>query len=208
MTLLTPAEEQALIQRLYARDEKALAEFYQRYKPALLFTIRRLVRHDELAKDIVQEGLLRFWLAFSSYDSRKGRLFTWALNICRNLAIDYLRAQRRERATTSPLTDMAAQEVVAPTSFRPEHIGVRDWLQLVSEADRELLDLLYLQGYTHSEAAAELHLPLGTVKSRTRRLLHLLTRLMGQAVPTTAVSGTRLLRGTANPARTKGEPVT
>ena len=77
MTLLTPAEEQALIQRLYARDEKALAEFYHRYKPTLLFTIRRLVQHDGLAQDIVQEGLLRMWVAFPTYDSRKGRLFTW-----------------------------------------------------------------------------------------------------------------------------------
>jgi RNA polymerase sigma factor (sigma-70 family) len=181
MTLLTLDEEQALIQRLYARDEKALAEFYQHYKPTLLFTIRRLVQQDEFAKDIVQEGLLRFWLAFPSYDHRKGRLFTWALNICRNLAIDYLRAQRRERALTTPLAATAAQELMAPTLFKPEHIGVRDWLQLVGEADRVLLDLLYLQGYTHSEAAHELHLPLGTVKSRTRRLLHLLTRIMSQS---------------------------
>jgi RNA polymerase sigma factor (sigma-70 family) len=185
MTLLTPAEEQALIQRLYARDEKALAEFYQRYKPALLFAIRRLVQHDEFTQDIVQEGLLRFWMAFPTYDRRKGRLFTWALNICRHLAIDYLRAQRRERAATSPLTDTEALKLVAPTSFKPEHIGVRDWLQLVGESDRVLLDLLYLQGYTHSEAAHELHLPLGTVKSRTRRLLHLLTQLMRQSVTTT-----------------------
>ena len=181
MRLLTPAEEQVLIQRLYARDEKALAEFYQRYKSALLFTMRRLVQHDGVAKDIVQEGLLRFWLAFPTYDRRKGRLFTWLLNICRNLAIDHLRAQRRERAATSPLTETQVQELVAPAGFKPEHIGVRDWLDLVGEADRVLLDLLYLQGYTHSEAAEELQLPLGTVKSRTRRLLHLLSRTMGQA---------------------------
>jgi RNA polymerase sigma factor (sigma-70 family) len=193
MTLLTPAEEQALIQRLYARDEKALAEFYQHYKPTLLFTIRRLVQHDELAKDIVQEGFMRCWLAFPTYDSRKGRLFTWALNICRNLAIDYLRAQRREQAATSPLTATEAQEVVAPVSFKPEHIGVRDWLNLVGEADRVLLDLLYLQGYTQSEAAEELHLPLGTVKSRTRRLLNLLTQIMGHPATRKAVRRARLL---------------
>ena len=66
----------------------------------------------------------------------------------------------------------------APATFRPEHIGVRDWLLLLGPSDRQLLDLLYLQGYTQVEAAEELRLPLGTVKSRAGRIIRTLARVM------------------------------
>ncbi len=169
--------EKELVSRLYARDEKAMALFYKNYSKSLYCTIWRIVRHDELAEDVLQECMLKFWLAFPSYDARKGRLFTWALNIGRNLAIDSIREQRyRDAQRTDSLTAVVGANQVAPPTFRPEHIGVRDWLQLVGPNDRQLLELLYLKGYTQTEAAQELHLPLGTVKSRASRIIRYLSR--------------------------------
>jgi RNA polymerase sigma factor (sigma-70 family) len=153
-----------------------MAFFYKNYKQALHHTIWRIVRQDELAQDILQETMLKFWLTFPSYDTSKGRLFTWALTICRNLAIDRLRAVRRISQRTHTLTEEETLHLAAPTSFRPEHIGVRDWLTLLEPSDRHLLELLYLQGYTQAEAADELQLPLGTVKSRGRRIIRALAR--------------------------------
>ena len=175
MKLLTPEGERELIERLYARDEKAMALFYDSYKQALLCTIWRIVRQQEMAEDILQESMLKFWLSFPSYDSSKGRLFTWVLRISRNLAIDRLREQRRAREATEPLS-ATSHTLAAPPTFKPEHIGVRDWLSLVSGGDRQLLELLYLKGYTQPEVAELLHLPVGTVKSRSHRLIHLLGR--------------------------------
>ena len=169
-----------LVSRLYARDEKAMTVFYTNYRQALYHTIWRIVRQDELAEDVLQESMLKFWLAFPSYDSRKGRLFTWALNISRNLAIDRLREQRRLLLRTHPLSEQLADHLAAPVTFQPEHIGVRDWLALLDPGDQRLLELLYIKGYTHAETADELQMPLGTVKSRGRRVIRALAHVINQ----------------------------
>jgi RNA polymerase sigma factor (sigma-70 family) len=179
MKALEREQEDELVSRLHARDEAAMALFYQNYSKALYYTIWRIVRQDELAEDLLQECMLKFWLAFPKYDPRKGRLFTWALNIGRNLAIDCLREQRyRDAQRTQSLNeDLALNRAAVPT-FKPEHIGVRDWLGLFGPSDQRLLDLLYLKGYTQTEAAEELQLPLGTIKSRIARIIRTLTRVM------------------------------
>jgi RNA polymerase sigma-70 factor (ECF subfamily) len=179
MKVFEQSLEDELVRGLYAREESAMALFYSKYHKALYHTIWRVVRQDELAEDILQETMVKFWLAFPKYDATKGRLFTWALNIARNLAIDCLREQRyREAQRTHSLSDTNAPDRAAPPTFRPEHIGVRDWLELLGPNDRQLLDLLYLRGYTQTEAAEELRLPLGTVKSRAGRIIRALARVM------------------------------
>jgi RNA polymerase sigma factor (sigma-70 family) len=177
MKSLDQDNETQLVRRLYARDETAMTHFYTHYKPALYATNWRIVRHDELAEDVLQESMLRFWQTFAAYDSSRGRLFTWALNISRNLAIDYLRAQRKLAQRTTDFPEHEA-ELAAPTTFRPEHVGVRDWLACLPAADRQVVELLYLQGYTHPEAAAAMQLPLGTLKSRVRRIIRTLARTL------------------------------
>lgn len=179
MKLSGQDNENELIRRLYARDEAAMGLFYKNYGKALYYTIWRIVRQDELAEDLLQECMVKFWLAFPKYDASRGRLFTWALNIARNLAIDCLREQRyRDAQRTHSLTEELLPNRAAPATFRPEHIGVRDWLELLGPGDRQLLDLLYLKGYTQVEAAEELRLPLGTVKSRAGRIIRTLARVM------------------------------
>ncbi len=178
MKILQPEDESELVTRLYARDETAMAHFYKHYKRALYHTIWRIVRQDEVAEDLLQECMVKFWVAFPTYDTRKGRLFTWALQIGRNLALDCLREQRRKTQLTSPLTEELTTSRAAPVSFYPEHIGVRDWLNLLSTSDRRLLELLYLEGYSQSEAAQELAIPLGTVKTRAGRIIRNLTRVV------------------------------
>lgn len=155
-----------------------MAFFYKNYKQALHQVIWRIVRQDELTEDILQESMLKFWLAFPTYDASKGRLFTWALNISRNLAIDRLREQRRATQRTHSLSNPEAQVLAAPATFQPDHIGVREWIALLAPSDQQLLDLLYLRGYTQAEVADELRLPLGTVKSRGRRIIRTLSLLL------------------------------
>jgi len=180
MKILEQEDESQLVQRLYARDETAMTFFYQNYKAALYHTIWRIVRQDELAEDVLQECMLKFWLAFPTYNPGKGRLFTWAIQIGHNLAIDRLRKQRRQAQRTTTLSEELHAELMAPVTFRPEHIGVRDWLKLLPLPDRQLLELLYLEGYTQAETAEELNLPLGTIKTRARRIIRSLTRVIAQ----------------------------
>ncbi|MGY2134965.1 RNA polymerase sigma factor [Hymenobacter sp. HD11105] len=175
--LLVPDEAQ-LVQRLLARDEHALGLLYRQYGPSLRHAIRRLVCQEELVQDILQEGLLRIWLHIGRYDPARGRLFTWMQRICCYHAIDVLRSARHHLHSRSQSLDTdVARYLPAPCTFQPEHIGVRELTQRLKPAHRELIELLYFQGYTHVEAAEELGLPLGTAKTRARVALLALSKL-------------------------------
>ncbi|WP_210521007.1 RNA polymerase sigma factor [Hymenobacter terricola] len=172
------ASEDDLVLRLLARDEKAMAQFYQQYRPALLAAILRIVRNRQSAEDVLQEGMVKVWFAIASYDATHGRLFTWAARICCNTAIDHIRTGRfRQTARTASLEDTAVMQYAAPTDFRPEHIGVPDLLLGLRPEYRQVMDLMYLQGFTQVEAATEMNVPLGTVKTWVGRARHLLGRL-------------------------------
>lgn len=169
--------ENQLVSRLHARDEHAMTQFYRNYRQALFQSILRIVRHRELAEDVLQESMVKFWVGFASYDPSKGRLFTWALRISHNLAIDRLRSLR----AAAPLTELSAENtgaLPAPTSFKPEHVDVRDWLKLLNRGDQELVELIYFKGFTYLETAEKLRLPEGTVKTRGRRIIRTLTQLL------------------------------
>jgi len=177
---LPPAAEEELVKRLRARDESAMTVFYDRYSAALYGVIFRIVKAEDEAEDVLQEALVKIWHSFASYDASKGRLFTWVLNICRNLAIDKIRSrQHRVGSRTTGLDDsLTAQRQAAPTSFRPEHIGLQEITQQLVPEQRRIIDLLYFEGFTQSEVAEELNIPLGTVKTRARTAIKLLSKLI------------------------------
>jgi RNA polymerase sigma factor (sigma-70 family) len=168
--------EHELIQRLYARDEGAMEVFYARYGKTLKHTIQRLVRSEAAAEDVLQESMMKIWASFDKYDARKGRLFTWALQLSRNTAIDHLRTRHAHEAQRTQSLDHSPAWQYTTTGFLPEHVGVRELLTLLKPHDQQLMHLLYFEGYTQLEAAEELGLPLGTVKSRARAAIHVLIK--------------------------------
>jgi RNA polymerase sigma factor (sigma-70 family) len=170
------AFETELVRRLHARDETAMTEFYRHYGTVLFNVSLRLVRHEQLAEDVVQESLVKIWYSFARYDARKGRLFTWALNVCRNTAIDHLRSRQANEAQQTRSLDKAEQWQPAAPAFQPEHVGVRELLTMLPDRDRQLLELIYFEGFTHAEAAEALDLPLGTVKTWVRRAILVLAK--------------------------------
>ena len=157
-----------------------MTEFYDHYSAALYGVIHRIVKADDEAEDVLQEALVKIWHSMESYDTSKGRLFTWVLNISRNLAIDRIRSrQHRVGSHTQGLDDSpTAQRQAAPDTFRPEHIGLQDLTKQLVPEQRQIIDLLYFGGFTQSEAAEELSLPLGTVKTRARTALRILAKLI------------------------------
>ncbi|SMC00352.1 RNA polymerase, sigma-24 subunit, ECF subfamily [Hymenobacter roseosalivarius DSM 11622] len=176
---LLPVPEELLVQRLRAREEAAMTVFYDKYSAALYGVILRIVKKEEIAEDVLQESLVKIWHSFTSYDASKGRLFTWVVNICRNLAIDKIRSrQYRVGSRTQPLEDSAALRQAAPTGFQPEHIGVQEITAKLNPEQKQVIDLLYFGGYTQSEVADELNLPLGTVKTRARAAIKVLAKLI------------------------------
>ncbi|GAB3764016.1 RNA polymerase sigma factor [Spirosoma pomorum] len=172
--------ESVLIERLNQHDQQAFQWLYDQYSPALYGVVLRIVRDEDQAQDLLQDIFVKIWKNLESYDATKGRLFTWMLNVSRNTAIDALRS-RKTQPNNEIRTDEDNVHIVdrqhnteQPNS---DYIGIQDVVKQLRPDRKELIDLVYFGGYTHEEAAEELNLPLGTVKTRIRAALHELKQL-------------------------------
>lgn len=174
----TLPREQELVQALIHRDKSALAELYDRYGGALFGVISQIVRDNSVAEEILQEAFIRIWNKIPQYDVLRGTLFTWMVNIARNLSIDYLRSrQGKFAAMQDQLGDHAHHLARIGEELYVEGIGIRELVAGLKAEQQEVVELLYFSGYTQSEAAKALNLPLGTVKTRIRAALKQLRKL-------------------------------
>ena len=153
------------------RQENIAAEaLYDMYSASLFGVIIRIVNDEALAEDILQDTFVKIWNSFSGYNTEKGRLFTWMVNIARNLAIDKIRSkdfknQTKNQELENNVTFIDEQR---NTVYKPELLGVKDLVEQLKPEQKSILDLVYFKGYTHVEAADELGVPLGTIKTRLR----------------------------------------
>jgi RNA polymerase sigma factor (sigma-70 family) len=152
------------------KDKKALSYLYDNYSASLYGVVIRIVKSEEQAEEILQDAFLKYWNRFGEYDEKKGKLFTWMVNIARNLAIDKIRSkENKERGKTDGISDnVYLSDHSYSEKNKPEFIGVREMLNVLSAEQKELLELMYFQGYTQSEISEEYGIPLGTVKTRIR----------------------------------------
>jgi RNA polymerase sigma-70 factor (ECF subfamily) len=146
---------------------------YDHYAATLHGVIFRIVRDEEIAQEVLQDSFLKIWNKIDSYDSSKGRLFTWMLNVTRNLAIDRTRSKEISKNRKTDDLDLVVNKVERQeqTELQVEAIGLKEILHRLPEEQRFVIEYLYLRGYTQSELADEFGIPLGTVKTRTRLAL-------------------------------------
>jgi len=143
---------------------------YDMYSSSLYGVISRIITDTAVAEDVLQETFVKIWHSFASYSTEKGRLFTWMVNIARNLAIDKLRSkdfknQNKNQELEINVTFIDEQR---NTVYKPELLGVKELVQTLKPEQKLILELVYFKGYTHVEAADELGIPLGTIKTRLR----------------------------------------
>ena len=162
--------EENLVLALKEQDKKALKYVYESYSAALFGVIIRIVKDEAYAEEILHDIFLKIWDQIANYDSGKGRLFTWMMALTRNLSIDRLRTRRVSQAkkTDSLEVLVGTNEPQEEADTKADFIGVDTAIQLMDEDQRRVVNLVYLSGYTHSEASDELNIPLGTVKTRLR----------------------------------------
>ena len=143
---------------------------YDNYSAALFGVIIRIVESQENAEDVLQEVFVKIWKNISSYDSSKGKLYTWLINIARNTAIDSLRVKGHKIKSQIQSIDNSVRRINKQysTSIQPDHIGLKTLVNKMKPEYKQLIDKLYFEGYTQEEAAEELNIPLGTVKTRAR----------------------------------------
>ncbi|MFB0498624.1 RNA polymerase sigma factor (sigma-70 family) [Mucilaginibacter sp. OAE612] len=162
--------EEELVLSLRHREKIAVEALYDMYSASLFGVISRIINDTTIAEDVLQETFVKIWHSFSSYSTEKGRLFTWMVNIARNLAIDKTRSkdfknQNKNQDIENNVTFIDEQR---NTVYKPELMGVKNLVQTLKPEQRLIIELVYFKGYTHVEAAEELGIPLGTIKTRLR----------------------------------------
>lgn len=166
--MLSKQAYQRICDQLQARDQACIPLIYDAYGDALYGIIYRIVGREEDAAEVLQDTFLKIWENGATYDPERGRLFTWMVNIARNLAIN-----RRNSKGFRQQSEVQTDEKLVYLSDRsretqPETVDVKGMLQKIDEKYRTVISLLYLQGYTQQEVSDRLQIPLGTVKSRVK----------------------------------------
>ncbi|MEX0363076.1 MAG: RNA polymerase sigma factor [Allomuricauda sp.] len=160
-----------LVVRFQKKDVQAFEQLYNLYAENICGVINAIVQNSALAEEICQDVFVKIWNRAASYNSSKGRFFTWILNIARNAAIDELRSKSHKNQKLNLSTEYFVGILENPedgeeNSVNIEHIG--RFINKLKQKCIELIDLLYFKGYTQKEVSETLNIPVGTVKTRNR----------------------------------------
>lgn len=170
----TVIDEEELVAALRRGDRQAIGVLYDNYASALYGIIHRIVGTEELAEDLLQDAYAKIWQNFALYDSDKGKLFTWMARLVRNLAIDAVKSKdfrnTRKNQEFESVVHLVDRETSVESSI--DGIGLSELVGTLRPEQRIIVDLIYFRGLTHTEAAEELGLPLGTVKTRIRAAIN------------------------------------
>jgi RNA polymerase sigma factor (sigma-70 family) len=166
----TTISEVELVAGLKAKRPSSLDYLYDHYSSALYGIISRIIANEDVAEEVLQDAFLKIWNKIDTYDESKGRLFTWMLNLTRNLAIDKMRSKEISKGKkTDDLQKLVGkvdnQEFI---ETQVEAIGLKEVLLKLPPEQRFVVEKIYLGGFTHAELAEEFNIPLGTVKTRLR----------------------------------------
>jgi RNA polymerase sigma-70 factor (ECF subfamily) len=161
---------EVLVERFKQKDVVAFEKLYDMYAQNICGVITTIVNDEDLAEEICQDVFIKIWNSADSYNSSKGRFFTWLLNIARNAAIDKLRSKSYKNSKQNLSVDyfvgMLSEDEEAEDRFDTNSLK-----RLVNKLNKkciEIIEMLYFRGYTQKEAAEELDIPVGTVKTRNR----------------------------------------
>jgi RNA polymerase sigma-70 factor (ECF subfamily) len=167
----THLSDEALVALVARGDESALGELYARVGRVAYGIAYRVLRDDRLAEDAVQEGFLAAWRSAAAFRADRAKASTWVVTLVHRRAVDIVRREERRRA--EPLETETRADPVDPTGSAEdaawlgfERDRVQTALRALPDTQREAIELAYYGGYSQSELAERLGLPLGTIKSR------------------------------------------
>ena len=164
----------ALIERLLQRDVRAFEELYDRHSRIVYGLVLRILQQASTAEEVMQDIFLQLWRNARHYDGARGPFLPWLLTLARNRALDQLRlkSERQRRR------EEQSEQLPAAAGSRPDFEGhlddqrraarVRELMSALKPQQRRAIELAYFEGLSHSEIAARLGEPLGTVKSWIR----------------------------------------
>lgn len=175
-------KERSLVDRLFARDEKALEEMIGAFGSSVYGAALRVVAEPSYAQEVAQDTFLALWRRPGAFDPDRGTLLRFLCGVARNKAVDLVRREESLRrahdtliAETSPVLAVTSMPAIE------ERDSVITALKELTETQREALVLAYFGGRTYREVAEELQIPEGTAKTRLRDgLMRLRTVMVAQ----------------------------
>jgi len=181
------ARDEDLLLRVAAGDDPAFRELFARYAAVAHALAFRLVRHAQVAEEIVQEAFLAVWRSPERYDRTRGSVRAWLMGTVHHRAVDAVRreqAQRRraeQAAALGPLfTEDPTDDVSSALDLPRERRLIRKALAELPEEQREVIQRMYFDGWSQSQIAERTGLPLGTVKSRALLAMRRLRSHIGE----------------------------
>ena len=163
----------SLVLRVAERDQLAMTALYDASYRIVFGLLLRILNEPSIAEEVLLDVYMQVWRQADSYDEGRGSPLAWMLTIARSRAIDRLRSSRQEsskRDLFDSLEDRARSDVdlEAAAEIAEMQAKVRAALSELPIEQREVIELAYFSGLSHSEIALQLSQPLGTVKTRTR----------------------------------------
>ena len=183
-----PAPEQewvTLVQSIAEGDQHALHALYERAHRPVFTLIMRIAANRETAEELTVDVFHEVWRRAGRYDAANGTVLGWIMNQARSRAIDRLRFESRKKRSISGDEQSPAEAAADPHALlvlRDQAQSLRAALQTLTPDERLAIETTFFAGLTHTEAAARLKQPLGTIKTRIRSGLHKLRKaLTGEA---------------------------
>jgi len=167
-----PASKEELLAQVALGNQSAFGELYDQIAPRVLGLVKRLLVDHAQSEEVTQEIFLEIWQSATRYEPTRGGASTWILTMAHRRAVDRIRSSQagRDRDTKIGIRDLAvAYDHVAETvEVRIEHERVEKAMTRLTQLQRQAVSLAYYGGFSQSEVADMLHIPLGTVKTRLR----------------------------------------
>lgn len=157
-------------------SELAIKFLMDQYGDTLFGIVLKIVGEQQLAEEALQEGFVKVWKNLSEYQFEKASLFTWMLTIVRNTAIDLLRQENRHK--NQNLSPGVYDSINHSVESQISDIGLMNKVNKLDPKYRELIDLIYIQGFTQQETADHLQMPIGTVKIRINAAIKMLRSML------------------------------
>ena len=158
----------------------AMRRVWDRYGTLVHTYCVRSIADRDLAADCVQETFVSAWRSRARFDPGKGSLGAWLLGIARHRVHDTYRSQSRTPVADGSLERIDTADAASPSDDLIHRLLVADALEQLTARSRKALELAYFEGFSQSQIAERLGLPLGTVKSDVRRALLKLRALLGE----------------------------
>lgn len=166
---------------LKSRDKDLALKFLmERYGDTMYGIVLRIVKEQNLVDDALQEGFIKIWRNIPEFNPEKASLYTWMFTIMKNTAIDLIRRESNRKIQS--LDSGVYESMTYSVESNISDVGLIQRLKKLDPKYLELVELIYLKGYTQQEVSDALNMPLGTVKTRINTAIKMLRSILSTII--------------------------